>query len=219
MDSLPSLHQIRQCRKQTDWDFGNSILYDLCRNNFGHTQTEIILAKIWLIGRSYSVSLERRKNKLENSDDFYVRRAVPAFKNVGLDKLLGTLKQHERITSDNALEVLTVHGQLTKVLKELTDQDKRSFSSKYLHFHLPELFFMYDSRAVIGLRRFISRVPRDLQPIVDSKAVDMEYAKFVCKCIALRQQIEKHFGQELENCELKNRELDNLLLYIADHLE
>jgi hypothetical protein len=39
------------------------------------------------------------------------------------------------------------------VLRDLTGLEKRALASKYLHFHLPRLFFIYDSRAAGVMRR------------------------------------------------------------------
>ena len=42
--------------------FGNQILYDMCVNNADHPwgKADILADKIWLIGRSYAASPERR---------------------------------------------------------------------------------------------------------------------------------------------------------------
>ena len=48
------------------WEFGNSILYQMCKDNPKHDQADVVVGKIWLIGRSYAAAIERRKN----ADDF-----------------------------------------------------------------------------------------------------------------------------------------------------
>jgi len=45
---------------ETAWDFGNQVLYDMCRANPQHKEDRIIIGKIWLIGRSYAAAIERR---------------------------------------------------------------------------------------------------------------------------------------------------------------
>ena len=45
------------------WDFGNNILYHLCKDNFQHEQEDVILTKVLFIGRIYAAAIERRKNK------------------------------------------------------------------------------------------------------------------------------------------------------------
>jgi hypothetical protein len=97
------------------------------------------------------------------------------------------------------------------MLKKITALDKRSFSSKYLHFHLPDLFFIYDSRAVTALRQFTSQVPKDLKHILLLDKIDKQYAKFYCKCFDLKRQINTQF-----KIDLTHRQLDNFLNEVAN---
>lgn len=211
MISLP-VEKITNCKKDPNWDFGNRILYDLCRDNFGHQAGDRILAKVWLIGRSYSVAIERRKNKKRNerTENFYVNTVLPIVKWKQLDDQLTALRKLKCITNGNAFEVLKVQRFLTGQLNKVTNFDNRSFSSKYLHFHLPELFLIYDSRALSALREFVSHVPKDLQHVITDE-VDVEYAKFTCKCLELKRQVREKYREDLTN-----RQLDNLLVMIAD---
>lgn len=47
------------------WDVGNSVLYDMCRKYPNHGKEDEIIAKVWLIGCSYSAAIERRRNRQE----------------------------------------------------------------------------------------------------------------------------------------------------------
>jgi hypothetical protein len=49
------------------WDFGNEILYSMCRQNPFHDKPEIVTAKVWLIGRSYAAAIERGRKKSKES--------------------------------------------------------------------------------------------------------------------------------------------------------
>ena len=71
MKKIPSIKTIEKC-KNSSWDFGNSILYNLCQENFYHQDDQKILSKVWLIGRAYSAAIERRKNKDTINDNFYI---------------------------------------------------------------------------------------------------------------------------------------------------
>ena len=71
MKTLPNIETIEKC-KTSPWDFGNKVLYELCRDNFYHQDTEKILSKVWLIGIAYSAAIERRKNKESINDNFYI---------------------------------------------------------------------------------------------------------------------------------------------------
>jgi hypothetical protein len=195
-----------------EWDFGNSILYELCNKNFEHKESDIIIAKVWLIGRSYAAAIERRKNKIDINDNFYINSVAPAFQNSKLDNSLNAIKDENEITIENIEEILITHNYLIQVIKEITEMEKRSFCSKYLHFHLPNLFFLYDSRAVTAIRQFISRVPKELTYLSKINGIDREYANFFIKSFVLRNQIENEF-----DLKLTTREFDKILIVKANN--
>lgn len=203
--------QIENCQKSKPWDLGNKVLYDLCRQNFTHDTTERILAKTLLIGRAYAAAIERRKNKKDLNDNFYLDTVAPAFRKPKLDKLLAELKNVRNITADTIPKIIVSHNYLTQLLFDITELGKRSFSSKYLHFHLPELFFIYDTRAVSAMRRFVNRLPKELKSLADQENVDKEYSNFFYKCYLLRQNIKEQFVVLLSP-----RQLDNLLMETAN---
>ena len=195
------------------WDFGNQILYELCKDNFQHERDDIILTKVMFIGRIYAAAIERRKNKKQtgiNNDNFYIDKVAPTFRKPKLDRQLSELKSM-RLTTDNIPQILRVHNDLMTTLSKITDLDKRSFCSKYLHFHLPDLFFIYDSRALTALRDFTSRVPKELRHIPQLSFVDKEYATFFCKCFDIKNKIEVE-----HKTKLTTRQLDNLLIETAN---
>ncbi len=69
----------------TPWDLGNQVLYDLCRAYPAHKRDEEIIAKIWLIGRSYAAAIERRKDVDHSSDNFYETIVVETIKKSSID--------------------------------------------------------------------------------------------------------------------------------------
>lgn len=201
---------IDRCVKCQPWDLGNQVLYDLCANYSAHDTAEKIVAKTWLIGRAYAAAIERRKNKSVINDNFYLDTVVTAFNNSRLDMILAVL-QNKRLAVDTLHDVINAHFYLTKLLFDITKLDKRSFSSKYLHFHLPDLFFIYDSRAVAAMRLFVTRLPTHLKALENRESVDKEYSNFVYKCFHLQQTIfDKH------KLLLTPRQLDNLLIETAN---
>ncbi len=212
METIPTKNQIDKAKKSNPWDFGNQFLYTLCRNNFTHDKDDRILTKVLFIGRIYAAATERRKNKTSDiNDNFYIDTVAPTFRKSKLDIRLMKLKQIKNVSVDNISEVLEVHHYLTTTIKTITALDKRSFSSKYLHFHLPNIFFIYDSRVVKALRQYKCKVPKDLEYLIKLSNVDKEYAKFFCKCFDLKKQIDiKH------KTNLSNRQLDNVLINIAN---
>ncbi len=209
---LPTQKQLDTARQKNVWDFGNAILYKLCKDNFKHNTNDHILTKVLFIGRIYAAAVERRKNKSNDiNDNFYTDSVAPTFRKSKLDDKLSKLKIAKTENIESIKLVLQTHYFLTSMLKKITALDKRSFSSKYLHFHLPDLFYIYDSRAVTALRQFTSHVPKDLKYILELDNVDNEYAKFYCKCFDLKRQIKTQF-----NIDLTHRQLDNLLIEVAN---
>jgi hypothetical protein len=203
---------IQSACQQNVWDFGNAILYKLCKENFKHDTINHIITKVLFIGRIYSAAVERRRNKTsEINDNFYIKTVAPAFRDSLLDEKLSSLQLLKRVNIETTKTVLETHHYLTILLKKITALEKRSFCSKYLHFHLPDLFFIYDSRALNALRLFKIKLPYDLKQILELENIDLEYAKFYCKCVTLKRQIKLDF-----NIDLTNRQLDNLLIQIAN---
>ncbi len=214
MKQLPNRKQLEAVQQDRVWDFGNSILYNLCKNNFEHLEDEHILTKVLFIGRIYAAAVERRKNKSEDiNDNFYTEKVIPAFADPKFDEKLSKLKSLINVEIENIGTILQTHHYLVSKLYEITELNKRSFSSKYLHFHLPDLFYIYDSRVVTALRQFISKDPKDLKHILKTDNIDLEYAKFYCKCFALKKEIQTKF-----KIDLTTRQLDNLLVEVANKL-
>jgi hypothetical protein len=211
MKTLPTIEIIEKC-KLSPWDFGNGVLYNLCSENFYHCDTDKILSKVWLIGRAYSAAIERRRNKESINDNFYIDKVAPTFKDSKIDNYLSELKQYNKLIIDNLPLVLKAHNYLTQLTASITDLEKRSFSSKYLHFHLPNLFFIYDSRVVGSLRQFIDRVPKSMDFLLASDSIDKEYANFVCKCFVIRNNI-----MDTYKIDLTLRQFDNILIDIANN--
>lgn len=206
------LNLIEKCKVSSPWDLGNRMLYDLCCNHFGHDTIEKVVGKVWLIGRTYAVAVERRKNgagQNELNDAFYLDKVAPTIMSSELDERLKALKVIATPNLDNLRQILETHRYLTAILRTITDMDKRSFSSKYLHFHLPKLFFIYDTRAVTALRKLKSRVGNEFVPLLSGN-VDGEYANFYAKCYILTEEINERYKEQLSP-----RQLDNLLLEIA----
>lgn len=198
---------IEQATAHSVWDKGNGVLYDMCSRCPSHNADDEIIAKIWLIGRSYAAAIERRKQQSEDDGDgFYTNNVAPMIRKSKIDQFLEPLKGYRKITEDNFEEIMTVHFYVTDLFNKISGLDKRSLASKYLHFHHPTLFFIYDSRACSGIRKFSSITGR-ASKMADTLA-DNEYRKFSEKCLALRSHIKEKFGDSLNP-----REIDNLLLF------
>jgi hypothetical protein len=193
---------IESTQKPGIWDLGNSVLYDLCRTHPDHKSKCEIVAKIWLIGRSYAASIERRKDAKEIGDDFYTGVVAPTVRKSGVDAWLASIKKADGPGSPRTIEI---HKSLMDLFRSITSLDKRSLASKYLHFHKPDVFFIYDSRARQSITKLVPRLSQI--PDIATDACDPEYKDFIRRCVWLRNHIQTSF-----KVALTPREIDNLLL-------
>jgi hypothetical protein len=204
------LARLQRCIQPTSWDKGNQVLYELCKEYPRHDREDEIIAKVWLIGRSYSASIERRpKSKgsveAEANENFYERVVGPQMVAAKIDDWLAPLEKIEKPDSDNAQKILSVHKKLTDLFFAITEHNKRSLASKYLHFHFPKLFYLYDSRAAVEISKLTNRVK--IRAHVEM--ADPVYAQYFFRCLELVAHVEKQMG-----IMLGPRELDNYLLNI-----
>ena len=192
------------------WDFANSILYDMCAKNPLHDDANVIVGKLWLIGRSYAAAIERRKNiSVSNRDeDFYYDTVAPKMLSIGkeLDERISKLKDASVLCDCHLDCVLSTHKFLMDAFYEITDLEKRSLASKYLHFHCPSMFYIYDSRASQAIRKKVT-LDKQRASAHYPCGCDVEYANFCVRMLELQEFCEKQFGKTL-----MPRELDDFLL-------
>lgn len=185
------------------WGFGNQLLYDMVKQNPGHTSGDIIHGKLWLIGRAYAAPIERNKAEYDNTEgDFYTVKAVPQMLEIGkeLDERIAELNKHESVASPTELELmLDTHAFLVKEFKDITEDEKRSLASKYLHFHAPNMVYIFDSRAERESCRYIRAGGQDYEGLKRNGADkwDAGYIKFVARMFELQKYIEAEFGKRL----------------------
>ena len=189
------------------WKYGNSVLYRMCEEEPEHKEIDVIVGKIWLIGRSYAAAIERRKNAVVVGDDFYYDEVAPKLLEIGpeLDDRITKLRKSKGLILDDIKLVLSTHKFLMDIFYELTGLEKRSLASKYLHFHCPEKFFIYDSRARVGIGKLVKRPNKGI--LTDVSNCDPEYGDFVCRMLELQEYLDEQLGvYELP------RKLDSFLL-------
>ncbi len=193
------------------WAFANQVLYDLCADNIKHDNEHIIVTKIWLIGRSYAAAIERRnKSEEEHIEDYYYDKVAPAILKIGteLDKKISKIKVMEKSFSDtDVVTILETHYDLTKVFSEITGMDKRSLASKYLHFHCPDQFFIYDSRAAGNIGKFAGKDRKHFNSICTDK-MDQTYCDYYLKALQISRYAKEKFDKELSP-----RDIDNMIYY------
>lgn len=198
-----SCRELRQVIGDAPWDLSNQILYEMCQKYPYHKNDGEIIAKVLLIGRVYSAAIERRKNVENISSEFYREIVAPSIRKSKIDVWLNTLKDFDRPTFENCTQIIAVHKKVTDLFKEISGLEKRSLASKYLHFHFPNLFFIYDSRSSSALKKV------EHSSVWNSSLVeyDRAYAKFFLRCMAF---VEKANSE----CDipLTPRQLDKYLL-------
>ncbi len=187
------------------WDFANDVLYRLCRDNPGHADDDIIIAKIWIIGRTYAAAIERRSNATKESlgDAFYENEVVPTVRNSPIDTWFSALRTS---SNDDLALMLETHKKVMDLFCKISRLEKRSLASKYLHFHFPERFYIYDSRAYKAICGLTRGVGRDLPPQLRDR--DNVYARFFIRCERLRRELIPIAGRQLSP-----RDVDKILLY------
>ena len=107
------------------------------------------------------------------------------------DLCRNTLRVATPATPDGLQAMVDVHGKVTGLFSEISDLEKRSLASKYLHFHVPRLFFIFDSRAVEAMREFSDVLPRASRSEGNG---DNEYRTFAERATALVQFCEREYG-------------------------
>lgn len=204
MAQVITLEQVITACARTAFDLGNDYLYRLCKEHPGHKRADEILAKLILIGRTYAASIERRKLEDQNGpkgDTFLLEKVIP--------KIKGNEKQIEEWMSDVTRQptpevCIGVHAKLTDLFCKISGMRNRSLASKYLHFHRPNNFYIYDSRAWNSIKE---KVPGNRSKVDSATKEDAEYARFYRMCVELVADIERRF-----HVKLTPRQLDNLLI-------
>jgi hypothetical protein len=112
-----------------------------------------------------------------------------------LRNLLEKLPDGRASLSRRLSAALEVHGALMRIWKKAGAEGKRSLASKYLHFHRPDIFPLFDQRAAVGIRRVTPRGKRSGK--LAAKHPDAKYKAFCERCLWLLETIEKRFGTRL----------------------
>lgn len=189
------------------WDVGNDWLYKLCKTYPTHTNAKEVAAKIWLIGRAYSAAAERGVSGAGQSD-IYIQKLAQRFVHQCADKHLVSLPNDECKFGDYLDEVVKAHHTFEKIFSKKDELGRISLTSKYLHFHRPDLFPIYDSRAATAITkvtpdsRFVGHEPQ-------AKHADMVYAKFCVRVAWLMEEMTRQSGRAP-----KLRQVDTMLLQI-----
>ena len=163
-----------------------------------------VIAKVWIIGRTYAAAIERRSNRTTLNDEFYIKTVGPAIVRSKIDPWIANARRYHQPNDESFATLMKVHYQVMQLFNAISGLNKRALASKYLHFHAPNLFYIYDSRAVAAMRQLASIVGRVTGTITNA---DEKYCRFASKCLRLQNHVQRQFGV----C-LTPRQFDNLLL-------
>jgi hypothetical protein len=199
--------QIERGLNNTSWDFMNKVFYEMCKTQPSHKDPIIASNKIHIIGRSYSAQVDRIRDKTLKKTNFITDHVGPAMVNSDLDKELTKLSQLQLFTEEGISQAIVTHKTLVDLLIKVTGLNNRSLASKYLHFHQPNFFFIYDSLASKNLNKLVRKV-KDC-PDIKADYADTTYLAYYRRCLSLKKEIESILGREVSI-----REMDKILLYL-----
>lgn len=182
---------------------GNHILYKMCAEYPNHNDPEIVGDKLWLIGRAYAAAVERKAG-----EDFDWKPLKREIASSDIDQRIQRCRQIDRIDKSNLSEILETHKFLVDIFKRNTGLCKRSLASKYLHFHAPNAFFIYDSKASGRVKKQVTGFAERLRV---ECASDRQYEIFCRQCIIYREKV-LEAGPENKVIKISPRYLDSTLM-------
>ncbi len=201
------------------WKYANKVLYEMCSKSPKHEEKSVIAGKLLIIGRTYSAAFERRKTNDGRDTECFYTEAIQLEKWKNVDRWLrlcdkAKLKGRKELLK----EVILTHKKLVNLMSKSMKvnenddggMDKTSLASKYLHFHRPDYFYIYDSRAKSAVGKCLEgRITEEDKCYGDIKEYDNEYALFVSKV----EKVNCYLEEKREKEKLSPREMDNFLLY------
>lgn len=166
-------------------------LYDLCFLHRDHLRDEIVADKLRLIGRLYA----EYGAGLGFSPEYSAHRLAKS----PVDHWFASLATAEALDSWLLLEL---HKRVMDLFADLPEAVARSLASKYLHFHFPELFCIYDEEVA----RAASLLSEGDGGFLAMSDFDRAYAQFLAVCRRLADRLAPELGRRLSP-----RELDRVL--------
>lgn len=222
----------------TNYVLGNQILYDMCTHYSYHKSLDEIAAKAWIINKSYSAQLERYIAKVSDDADFYYDGIAKVLLDNGqkLDRMIDEVRG-EKVNRQNIEEMFSIHSYFMSLIDKLPKTkvcgaSARSFASKYLHFHAPGFFYIYDSRTSSMIPKFVKKPAKaeiekyekyacekfgyenDSGNENDNDEKDSVYIEFGLRLLSLQEHINKK-----KNVQITPRQIDSFLLESEAHKE
>jgi hypothetical protein len=179
-------------------DVRTRALYELCFLHRHHIRNEIVADKLRMILR---LCADHGLKVGEVSPEFAAYRLGQS----GVDRWFAGLTTAEQIDPARLFEL---HKRVMDVFDDLPADQARSLASKYLHFHFPELFYLYDSRVATAALE----LGHGECGYLAGGEHDPEYARFFACCRKLVEAFASLAGRRPNP-----RELDRLLRAWTDH--
>ncbi len=117
----------------------DGLIYEHIKNNITHVDADIVYAKVVLVNRMYRANLKFAGGDPEGTiADGLVKEKVD-------DKLQKVA--NAKFNADSLGLIVSTHKVVTDCCEKLLHRKPTSFVSKYLHFHFPEAFPIFDKYA------------------------------------------------------------------------
>ena len=185
---VPSVAEVAAAIKAFDADWGavDELLYRACRDHPDHSDRRSIMAKLALIGRTYSAGVERLFTPGDGRQAIGLIGDCLEHHGAEVDAIITGLADLSEPLSEGAMEAIVgQHGRLTTLLARHATRkaSPRSFVSKYLHFHNP-VVPLYDSYVVARLGRLVHGDGAN-RPFECPSEADVEYDRFCVRFFRL----------------------------------
>lgn len=176
-------------------------LYELCFLRRDHLRDEVVADKLRLIARLYA----EYGPTLGAAGGFSPEYSAHRLAQSSVDRWFGVLATAENLDAGLLLEL---HKRVMDVFADLPEGTARSLASKYLHFHFPELFYIYDAQVEAAMHALLQGdcgflALADFDPV---------YGRFLACCRKLAEHLKPELGRRLSP-----REMDRVLRAWQEH--
>ena len=117
-----------------DWAATDKVLYELCRQFPDHQRRDGVMAKLWIIGRTYATGIERQIKSLGTQGSSMSQLANHIWRRRDtVDDVLRLLADvKEPLDVEKLKTILLAHGRSSNVIGQLLRENlsPRSFASK-----------------------------------------------------------------------------------------
>jgi len=141
MDSLLADYRKSVRSYECEWKLLGQTLYRLCQENPQHSNSGVVNAKLWLIGRTFQTGVERHVKSSGGMGSSLDKMAKHLLRNGRkVDRLIKDVSAlGEPLDLEKLSAIVRVHGTFCELVSRIANGRKQlvSFASKYLHCHAP----------------------------------------------------------------------------------